>query len=101
MCMPALDFILSDLELLKCTHESHEQRAGGVRESDNAWNSKRAAAYPAQLNIILAQPWRASLLLHTLTTNHPYTSSHLQLLHLWLHQRRRRRCHIYHHRRYR
>ena len=55
MCTPALCFILSDLELLECTHESHEQRAVGVRESDGTWNSKRAAAYPAQLNIILAQ----------------------------------------------
>jgi len=55
MCTPALGFILSELELLKCAHESHEQRAGGVRESDGTWNSKRAAAYPAQLNLILAQ----------------------------------------------
>ena len=68
MCTPALGFMLSDLELLKCTHESHERRAGGFWKSDGTWNSKRAAAYPAQLNIILARAMaRLAAPLHTRT----------------------------------
>ena len=54
MCTPALGFLLTDLGLLKCTHASHALRAVGIRKSDGSWNSKRAAAYPARLNAILA-----------------------------------------------
>ena len=54
MCTPALGYLLSELGLLKCTHASHAERAVGIRESDGSWNSKRAAAYPARLNAILA-----------------------------------------------
>jgi hypothetical protein len=54
VCTPALGFLLTDLGLLKCTHASHAQRAVGIRESDGSWKSKRAAAYPARLNEILA-----------------------------------------------
>jgi hypothetical protein len=55
MCTPALGYLLSDLGLLKCTHASHSERAVGIRKSDGSWNSKRAAAYPARLNAILAE----------------------------------------------
>ena len=55
MCTPALGFLLTDLGFLECTHASHTERAVGIRESDGSWNSKRAAAYPARLNAILAK----------------------------------------------
>ena len=56
MCTPALGYLLSDLGLLKCTHASHAERAViGIRKSKGSWNSKRAAAYPARLNAILAE----------------------------------------------
>ena len=54
MCAPALGYLLTDLGLLKCTHASHVERAVDIRESEGSWNSKRAAAYPARLNAILA-----------------------------------------------
>lgn len=45
---------LDDLDLLTCTHASHAQRAGGEKHNDDVWNSAAAAAYPAELNLILA-----------------------------------------------
>ena len=43
------------LRKLECTHESHDETAGGVRDKDGKWSSAAAAAYPPNLNLYLAK----------------------------------------------
>jgi len=43
-----------ELDGLRCTHQSHNKRAGGAIENGK-WNSAAAAAYPREFNIYLAQ----------------------------------------------
>ena len=55
MYTPGLDKTLGDFNKLECTHTSHADRAGGSRRSDGTWNSADKAAYPANMNLALAQ----------------------------------------------
>ena len=43
-----------ELDGIRCTHQSHNKRAGGAIENGR-WNSTAAAAYPREFNIYLAQ----------------------------------------------
>ena len=55
MYTPGLAQHLQDLNLLKCEHNhQHSGKAGGVK-SHGVWNSAAAAAYPAELNLWIAQ----------------------------------------------
>ena len=55
MFTPRLAAGLQDLDLLQCTHGGrHRGSAGGLKEN-GVWNSAAAAAYPAELNLLLAQ----------------------------------------------
>ena len=55
MYTPSLEKTLGDFGRLKCTHTSHTDRAGGNRRADGTWNSADMAAYPANMNLALAQ----------------------------------------------
>ena len=48
---------LAPLQALLCTHPegAHTASAGGVRDANGTWNSRQAAAFPADLNLFLAQ----------------------------------------------
>ena len=48
---------LAPLHALLCTHPdgTHTASAGGVRDANGTWNSREAAAFPADLNLFLAQ----------------------------------------------
>ena len=54
MYSPGLAPGLDDLNFLKCTHADHKEKAGGSRDSNDEWNSAAAAAYPAELNLIIS-----------------------------------------------
>ena len=55
MYTPGMDKTLGDFNRLKCEHSSHAEKAGGSRRADGTWNSADKAAYPADLNLALAQ----------------------------------------------
>ena len=40
---------------LVCTHSSHAGAAGGSKRTDGSWSSAETAAYPTELNLLLAQ----------------------------------------------
>ena len=55
MYTPRLASGLQDLDLLQCTHGGkHKGSAGGIKDQ-GVWNSASAAAYPAELNLLIAQ----------------------------------------------
>ena len=55
MYTPALDKSLADFDNLKCTSTAPLERAGGSRNADGTWNSAATAAYPAEMNLAIAQ----------------------------------------------
>ena len=46
--------LLRPLNSLKCTHKNHDQQVGG-QEVDGVWSSAAHAAYPPDLNLLLAR----------------------------------------------
>eukprot|EP00965_Chrysotila_dentata_P017666 587241-Pleurochrysis_carterae.AAC.1 len=46
---------LAHLESLRCTHMSHSARCGGTKTPDGSWVSQQTAAYPPDLNLIIAR----------------------------------------------
>ena len=54
MFTPGLAKGLEDLDYLKCTHDHSLQAKAGGTKADGVWNSAAAAAYPAELNLIIA-----------------------------------------------
>ena len=67
---PGLAHDMQDLDLLKCVHDDHPERAGGERTGD-AWNSARAAAYPADLNHFLAASLSRLMTSREVISQHP------------------------------
>jgi hypothetical protein len=57
MYSAGFDEQLAPLQALLCTHPdgTHGASAGGVRNANGVWNSREAAAFPADLNLFLAQ----------------------------------------------
>ena len=53
LCTPAFAAQLRSLSKLRCDHASHSQVGG--RRNGNEWSSTRSAAYPSDLNLLLAQ----------------------------------------------
>ena len=46
---------LSSLSALRCTHESHPEQVGGQQRPGGKWTSSSFAAYPPDLNLLLAK----------------------------------------------
>eukprot|EP00965_Chrysotila_dentata_P171072 5645273-Pleurochrysis_carterae.AAC.2 len=53
MCTPGLLPALSRLSTLTCTHRTHASNVGGAHD-DNGWKSASHAAYPPDLNMLIA-----------------------------------------------
>eukprot|EP00965_Chrysotila_dentata_P148156 4890674-Pleurochrysis_carterae.AAC.1 len=53
MCTPGLLPTLSRLSTLTCTHRTHASSVGGSRDGDD-WRSASHAAYPPDLNMLIA-----------------------------------------------
>ena len=53
------DAWMEPLGNLECNHSSHEQMTGGQFDSEVGWNSAESAAYPAEMNLYLAQSMAA------------------------------------------
>eukprot|EP00965_Chrysotila_dentata_P082045 2707666-Pleurochrysis_carterae.AAC.1 len=53
LCTPGLEPALARLSSLTCTHRTHTSLVGGTR-GDHGWNSASHAAYPPDLNMIIA-----------------------------------------------
>eukprot|EP00965_Chrysotila_dentata_P064087 2121836-Pleurochrysis_carterae.AAC.1 len=54
MCTPGLLPALSRLFTLTCTHRTHISNVGGSRD-DTGWKSASHAAYPPDLNMLIAK----------------------------------------------
>eukprot|EP00965_Chrysotila_dentata_P006221 202954-Pleurochrysis_carterae.AAC.1 len=54
LCTPGLQPVLGRLASLTCTHRSHVALVGGSC-GENGWNSASHAAYPPDLNMIIAK----------------------------------------------
>ena len=57
MYTPGFDTSLSPINGLRCNHPpgSHRASAGGLRNDNGTWNSRESAAFPADLNLHVAQ----------------------------------------------
>ena len=77
MYTPGLAKHLQDLDHLRCTHEKgHDGKAGGEKV-DGVWNSAAAAAYPAELNLWLAQAIAHLATAHREIPPHPLVSQRM------------------------
>eukprot|EP00965_Chrysotila_dentata_P018440 613786-Pleurochrysis_carterae.AAC.1 len=54
LCTPGLQPVLGRLASLTCTHRTHVSLVGGSR-GENGWNSAAHAAYPPDLNMVIAK----------------------------------------------
>eukprot|EP00965_Chrysotila_dentata_P066079 2187770-Pleurochrysis_carterae.AAC.1 len=54
LCTPGLQPSLASLAVLTCVHKTHEQRVGGHQEA-SGWSSSSHAAYPPDLNLLIAK----------------------------------------------
>eukprot|EP00965_Chrysotila_dentata_P258451 6213222-Pleurochrysis_carterae.AAC.3 len=54
ICTPGLQLSLACLADLTCSHSSHERQVGGNRDADG-WSSASHAAYPPDLNLLIAK----------------------------------------------
>eukprot|EP00965_Chrysotila_dentata_P030290 1008110-Pleurochrysis_carterae.AAC.1 len=54
LCTPGLQPSLASLATLTCVHKTHEQQVGGHLEADR-WSSSSHAAYPPDLNLLIAK----------------------------------------------
>eukprot|EP00965_Chrysotila_dentata_P063729 2111741-Pleurochrysis_carterae.AAC.1 len=54
MCTPGLLPAFGHLSSLTCTHRTHTSNVGGTR-TDNGWSSASHAAYPPDLNMLIAK----------------------------------------------
>eukprot|EP00965_Chrysotila_dentata_P099533 3290540-Pleurochrysis_carterae.AAC.1 len=54
LCTPGLHAGLRGLALLPCTHKTHERHVGGSNGPDG-WSSSKHAAFPADLNYMIAK----------------------------------------------
>ena len=62
---------LQDLDLLRCEHgNKHNDRAGGTK-INGIWNSAAAGAYPADLNLWIAQSFGQLVATHKEIPQHP------------------------------
>jgi len=57
MYTPGFDAYLGPINGLRCNHPqgSHRTSAGGQRDNEGTWNSRESAAFPADLNLHIAQ----------------------------------------------
>eukprot|EP00965_Chrysotila_dentata_P104410 3447803-Pleurochrysis_carterae.AAC.1 len=53
MCTPGLQPALSRLSTLTCTHRTHTSNVSGARD-EKGWKSASHAAYPPDLNLLIA-----------------------------------------------
>jgi len=61
---------LSALEGLTCSHSRREHRWSNKRNADGSWATAALAAYPPELNRILAEALAAAILQQRVTTSH-------------------------------
>ena len=77
MYTPGLAKHLQDLDTLRCTHgNKHSGKAGGEK-ADGVWNSAAAAAYPAELNLWIAQAISHLATAHREVALHPLVSQRM------------------------
>ena len=51
----ALSPSLAPIDRLRCLHREHRLAAGGAKQADGAWSPWASAAYPADMNLLLAR----------------------------------------------
>ena len=78
MYTPGLSKHMQDLSLLRCTHDhKHDGKAGGEKVN-GVWNSAAAAAYPAELNLWIAQAFSQLATSHREVPIHPLVASKME-----------------------
>ena len=78
MYTPGLSKSLQDLDALRCTHNhKHDGKAGGEK-SNGVWNSAAAAAYPAELNLWIAQALAQLATAHRELHLHPLVARRME-----------------------
>ena len=78
MYTPGLSKHLQDLNSLRCTHgHKHDGKAGGEK-INGVWNSAAAAAYPAELNLWIAQALAQLATSHREVPPHPLVARRME-----------------------